>query len=282
MEGGGEDGGGAGAVEEGGAAGTVTVTAGEEAMVVAGGMEAGVGVGMEVVMVAAVVVVVAVVIVEDGVGVMRGSEVVAGGGVVAAVVAGVVVVVVVAVTVDVVVGVGGCWEAGEGTGASGCGVETGISCGVGVEGFMGEGELGSPLHPSPSSELSSELSPDISPPFRLLLLGVEEPEASSEPMARFTRWGFLSSIFFGAGELDSLEVLRSGVRRSGVLLSGVGHSSVMSGVLARDRRAARCLVLISLERVRVLIRKSSSVGVGGGRPEPGGGSRGLVMTGRSP
>lgn len=91
-----------------------------------------------------------------------------------------------------------------------------------------------------------------------------------------------SLTFFGAGEAECRDVLLSGVLLSGVLLSGVGHSSVMSGVFALDRRAARCLVLISLALVRVRIRRSSSFGVGGGRPVPGGGSRGLVITGRSP
>lgn len=166
--------------------------------------------------------------------------------------------------------------------AGGCGVDTGCSWGVGVDGVAGEGELGSPLAPSPSSELSSELRPDISPPFLFLLFGVEGPEASSEPLVRLILRPFLSSPFFGAGEAECRDVLLSGVLLSGVLRSGVGHSSVMSGVFALDRRTARCLVLISLALVRVRIRRSSSFGVGGGRPVPGGGSRGLVMTGRSP
>lgn len=49
----------------------------------------------------------------------------------------------------------------EGKVAGGCGVDTGCNWGVGVDGVAGEGELGSPLPPSPSSELSSELRPDI-------------------------------------------------------------------------------------------------------------------------
>lgn len=156
------------------------------------------------------------------------------------------------------------------------------NCGVGVEGATDDGELGSPLPPSPSSELSSELRPDISSPLRFRLLGVEGRDVSSGPRLRFSLGPLLSSTFFGAGEAECLEVLLSGVLLSGVLRSGVGHSSVISGVFARERLAARCLVLISLVRVLVLIRKSSSVGVGGGRPDPRGGSRGFVITGRSP